>query len=56
MPKQEGPAVGLLRPGSLLSGRFEPAAGAIDVKGVLREIDDTRAEQAARRLRLQSLA
>ena len=44
---------GLLRPESALTGRFERKAGAVDVVGVLREIDDARAEEAARRLRLQ---
>ncbi len=37
-----------------LTGRFERRAGAVDVGGVLREIDDARAEEAARRLRLQT--
>ncbi len=35
-----------------LTGRFEAAARAVDVGGVMREIDDARAEEAARRLRL----
>ncbi|HWH83790.1 MAG TPA: serine protein kinase RIO, partial [Burkholderiaceae bacterium] len=29
-------------------------AGAVDLGGVLREIDDARAEDAARRLRMQA--
>ena len=37
-----------------LTGRFVPAAKAADVGGVLREIDDARAEEAARRLRMQT--
>ena len=37
-----------------LSGRFERKAGSVDVGGVLREIDDAKAEEAARRLRLQA--
>ena len=38
-----------------LTGRFERHAGAVDLGGVLREIDDARAEEAARRLRLQAV-
>jgi len=44
---------GALHPGTALSGRFEQRAGPVDMGGVLREIDDARAEEAARRLRLQ---
>lgn len=44
---------GLLQPATPLSGRFERPAGVVDVGGVLREIDDARAEEAARLLRLQ---
>ncbi len=44
---------GALQPGAELSGRFEHRAGPVDMGGVLREIDDARAEEAARRLRLQ---
>jgi RIO kinase 1 len=36
-----------------LTGRFERAPGKVDLGGVLREIDDARAEEAARRLRMQ---
>ncbi|MET0543952.1 MAG: PA4780 family RIO1-like protein kinase [Variovorax sp.] len=43
---------GLLTPESVLTGRFERAAGPVDVGGVLREVDDARAEEAERRLRL----
>ena len=46
---------GLLRPESALTGRFERKAGRVDLDGVLREIDDARAEEAARRLRLQAV-
>ncbi len=46
---------GLLRPSTTLTGRFEQAPGAIDVGGVLREIDDARAEEAARRLRMAAV-
>lgn len=44
---------GMLTPDTRLTGRFEHQAGAIDVGGVMREIDDARAEDAARRLRMQ---
>ena len=44
---------GALQPDTLLSGRFEHRRGPVDVAGVMREIDDTRAEEAARRLRMQ---
>jgi RIO kinase 1 len=43
---------GLLRPETGLTGRFDPQRAAVDLGGVLREIDDARAEDAARRLRL----
>ena len=42
---------GALRPDAALTGRFEREAGPVD--GVMIEIDDARAEEAARRLRLQ---
>ena len=45
---------GMLQPDTALSGRFERMARAVDLGGVLREIDDARAEEAARRLRLQT--
>jgi RIO kinase 1 len=45
---------GVLQPDAVLSGRFERKNAAVDVGGVLREIDDARAEEAARRLRMQS--
>jgi len=35
-----------------LTGRFEHRHGTVDVGEVLREIDDARAEEAARRLRM----
>ena len=35
-----------------LNGRFVPTTKAADVGGVLREIDDARAQEAARRLRM----
>jgi len=44
---------GVLRTDSVLSGRFEHRRGPVDLGAVVREIDDARAEDAARRLRLQ---
>ncbi|MEP6969618.1 MAG: RIO1 family regulatory kinase/ATPase, partial [Betaproteobacteria bacterium] len=44
---------GLLDPSVTLTGRFVQKAGAVDVAHVLREIDDARAEQVARLLRMQ---
>ncbi|MGL6108838.1 MAG: PA4780 family RIO1-like protein kinase, partial [Rubrivivax sp.] len=46
---------GVLQPDTALSGRFERKAGVVDLGGVLREIDDARAEESARRLRMQSV-
>jgi RIO kinase 1 len=43
---------GVLSPEAVLTGRFERKTGAVDLGGVLREIDDARAEEAARRLRM----
>ena len=37
-----------------LTGRFERKAGTVDVGGVMREIDDAKAEEAARKLRMQT--
>jgi RIO kinase 1 len=36
----------------VLSGRLEHSSAPVDLQGVVREIDDARAEEAARRLRL----
>ena len=47
---------GMLTTDTVLTGKFERAPGSVDVGGVLREIDDARAEEAARRLRLQTAA
>ena len=44
---------GLLRIETPLSGRFVRQTGPVDLSGVLREIDDARDEDAARRLRQQ---
>lgn len=47
---------GVLGVDTPLSGRYVRAAGAVDLGGVMREIDDARAEEAARRLRQQTTA
>ncbi len=44
---------GLLHSEVVLTGRFERKAGPVDLGSVMNEIDDARAEEAARRLRLQ---
>ena len=43
---------GVLSPEAVLTGRFERKGGAVDVGSVMREIDDARAEENARRLRV----
>lgn len=43
---------GLLLPDTPLTGRYEHQRGAVDLSSVMREIDDARAEEAARRLRM----
>ena len=45
---------GVLRTDTVLTGRFVPKAGTVDVGSVLREIDDARDEEAMRRLRMQA--
>ena len=47
---------GVLQVDSVLTGRFERQTGAVDVGGLMREIDDAVAEDAARRLRMQTAA
>ena len=47
---------GMLATDTVLTGHFERKAGAVDVGGVIRVIDDARAEEAARRLRMQTAA
>jgi RIO kinase 1 len=47
---------GLLSNASVLTGRFERAQTSVDMQAVLREIDDARADDAARRLRMQASA
>ena len=44
---------GVLYPETVLTGRFERRAGAVDLSGVMREIDDARDEESARRVRMQ---
>ena len=46
---------GVLDPEVALAGKFKRSAKAADGGGVLREIDDARAEEAARRLRMQAV-
>ena len=43
---------GVLQPDSPLTGRHARPTGSVDLGGVLREIDDARAEEAARLLRM----
>jgi len=45
-------AGGLLVPGMPLTGRYEQRTGAVDLSGVMREIEDARLEEAARVLRM----
>ncbi|MEO8059697.1 MAG: PA4780 family RIO1-like protein kinase [Burkholderiales bacterium] len=45
---------GVLRPDTVLSGRFVPKAGSVDVGSVMREIDDARDEEKMRQLRMQA--
>jgi len=55
---QHGPEIwdqyrrGVLNTETPLTGRFEPQGGRVDLGSVMREIDDARAEEAARRLRM----
>ena len=44
---------GLLSTDVVLTGHYQPQQGAVDMGSVMREIDDARAEDAARRLRMQ---
>jgi RIO kinase 1 len=62
LPTDFGPEIwdlyqrGMLHPEVVLTGRFDRSTAAVDLGSVLREIDDARAEEAARRLRLQTVA
>ncbi len=47
---------GLLGNETVLTGHYERARADVDMQAVLREIDDARAEDAARRLRMAALA
>ncbi|MDB5942046.1 MAG: RIO-type serine/threonine protein kinase [Ramlibacter sp.] len=47
---------GLLSTETVLSGRFVQQQGSVDLRGVMREIDAARDEEAARRLRMQAPA
>ncbi len=49
-------AAGLLRVDSVLTGRYERDNRPADLDSVMREIDDARAEEAARRLRLAAVS
>ena len=62
LPTQYGPEIwslyqaGLLSNESVLTGQFERIHANVDMQAVLREIDDARAEDAARRLRMQTVS
>ena len=43
---------GVLYPETVLTGRFERKAGSVDMSSVMREIEDARNEESARRLRM----
>ncbi len=43
---------GALFPDTVLSGTFERKVGPVDVRGLLREVDDAKAEEAARLVRM----
>jgi len=43
---------GVLYPETVLTGQFKRKTGPVDVGGVLREIDDASAQEAARRVRM----
>jgi RIO kinase 1 len=45
---------GALQPGTPLTGAFDGALAPVDVEGVLRVVDDARAEEKARLLRMQT--
>ena len=47
---------GLLSNESVLTGHFERTQASVDMQAVMREIDDARAEDAARRLRMAATA
>ena len=45
---------GALHPDQPLTGRFVRTAGVVNINSVMREIDDARDEESARRLRMQT--
>ena len=45
---------GVLYPETVLTGRFVHKVGAVDMRSVMREIDDARDEETARRVRMHS--
>jgi RIO kinase 1 len=45
---------GVLYPETVLTGQFQRKAGSVDMSGVLREIEDARAEESARLQRVNS--
>ena len=46
---------GVLKTDAVLTGRYEHQAGKVDLDSVMREIEDARAEEAARLMRLQTV-
>jgi len=46
---------GVLEIDTVLTGFYERGSGAVDLDSIMREIDDARAEEAARLLRLQTV-
>jgi RIO kinase 1 len=46
---------GMLKIDTVLTGRYEQKVGAVDLSSVMREIDDARAEEAARLIRKQTV-
>ncbi len=47
---------GVLRPDTVPTGRFDGVQAPVDVEGVMRVVDDARAEERARLLRMQAEA
>ena len=45
---------GLLHPDAALTGRFVQAEGAVDLRGIMDEIEDARLEENAKRLRMSA--
>ena len=43
---------GLLHPDTAVNGKFEQKNAAVDMRAIMREIDDAQAEDAARRMRM----